>query len=318
MAHELNEHNGMTSFASTKPAWHGLGQIVEKAMTSEEAIKLANLDYEVCKTPVMAVTDSLAGIKLLEGRFVTYRSDNNELFNVVGSRYEIVQNRDAFGFFDSIIGEKIAMFETARALRKGEKIFITAKMPEFIRIEGTDDLTEVYVLLTSSHDGSGAITAAITPVRVVCANTLNAALSQVVSKVHIKHTKNASEKLQTAHKLIGISHAFISEISDCFNYLAVKPITDDKVKELLKELFRSEQADSKWMEKIRQDAFGTYMNGVGQEKIVGSAWGFYNGVTNYLDHSKRYKNADAKFESIINGSSKLIADRALSLVVANY
>jgi len=182
MAHNINEVNGKHSFFSVKEkAWHGLGQIVDRYPTSAEAIKYAGLDYEVIKSPLFTYgRDETIGDngEIVEGNqmpvpnhFATVRTDNHAVLGVVGRDYEIVQNINAFEFFDTIVGGGGGiLYETAGALGKGERIFITAKLPGYIRV-GKQDMIEQYLLLTISHDGFGSITAAFTPVRVVCQNS---------------------------------------------------------------------------------------------------------------------------------------------------
>ena len=176
MAHQINynETKGTHSFAShSEKAWHGLGQVVDKAMTSEEAITLANLDYDVEKAPIYA---GIGGEDLSYSEFkdkvATYRTDTKEVLGLVGRKYEIVQNRDAFGFFDAIIDSGEAIFETAGVLGKGERIFVTAKLPNDILVNG--EPCEKYIILTNSHNGSSSIIAGFTTIRVVCNNTLQA------------------------------------------------------------------------------------------------------------------------------------------------
>lgn len=321
MAHNLNENNGRTSFASTQKAWHGLGQIVEKAMTSEEAIQLAGLNYEVIKTPALAtiyseVAQSNLTVEIPE-KFANYRKDTGDILGVVGSRYEIVQNKDAFVFFDAIVGQGQAIFETAGALGRGERIFITAKMPNYIRIAGTDDITEVYVILTSSHDGSGSVIAAITPVRIVCQNTLRAALKNTINKVAIRHTKNAERNLAQAHKLLGISNDYIAKMNQAFNSLSLKRVSDMQAEALVEHLFKSEKDESTRIKNIRQDVLKSYYEGVGQNQILGTAWGLFNGITHYVSHEKEYKNADVKFENLLmDGAASKITNEALELLIA--
>jgi phage/plasmid-like protein (TIGR03299 family) len=321
MAHNLEiDRNGKASFASTLKAWHGLGQIVEGAMTSDEAIKLANLDYTVVTQPLFAGELNLP----VADHFATVRTDNNTVLGVVGNRYKVVQNVDAFTFFDEIVGGKHAMFETAGVLGQGERIFISAKMPDVIRIAGTDDISEVYVLLTSSHDGSGSIIAAVTPVRVVCQNTLNAALKNTVSRVAIRHTSNAKSKLEEAHKLLGISHKYISEVNEMFNSLAKKSITDAQVKELVNSLWVSKKEvaseedakESTRIANIKEAVMASYFSGVGQNQIIGTAWGAYNGITHYLDHIQTYKSGDKRLDSLMNGTSADVQNAAFTKLIA--
>jgi phage/plasmid-like protein (TIGR03299 family) len=161
MAHNINynEQAEKHSFFSVKEkAWHNLGQIIEDYPTSAEAIRHADLDYEVEKRKLF--TPALEGTTIeVPNYFSTIRTDNHTVLGVVGKDYQIVQNRDAFSFFDSIVGGDGILYETAGALGNGERIFITAKLPGYIRV-GKDDLIEKYLFLTTSHDGSGSITAA--------------------------------------------------------------------------------------------------------------------------------------------------------------
>ena len=181
---------------------------MEDYPTSEEAIKFAGLDYEVVKSPLFTKGSSLIetedGVKLgsseleVSDYFANIRTDNNAVLGVVGKDYHIVQNCEAFSFFDSIVGSnKGILYETAGALGKGERIFITAKLPDYIRVGNGDDITEKYIFLTTSHDGSGSITAAFTPVRIVCQNTLNASLRNMTNVVRIKHTSGAKQRIET-------------------------------------------------------------------------------------------------------------------------
>lgn len=325
MAHNLEMKDGKASFASTKNAWHDLGVIVDKAMTSEQAIKLANLDYTVIKKPLFSEFENAEGGKvIMPDYFGTYRSDNNAPLGVVGNRYTIVQNVEAFTFFDSIVEKGMAIFETAGVLGRGERIFVSAKMPDTIRIAGTDDITEVFVLLTSSHDGSGSIIAAVTPVRVVCQNTLNAALKNTVARVCIRHTKSAEEKLKEASKLLGISQKYVAEVNQAFNHLATKKVSDEVAKALIEQLWQTQKIDSTLPEKkdstrilnIRNGVWESYQTGVGQAATLGTAWGVYNGITHYLAHNQSYKSGDARFDSLMDGASSRKAQEAFDLLIS--
>jgi phage/plasmid-like protein (TIGR03299 family) len=183
MAHNIyfNEQTGKHSFFSTQKAWHGLGQIVTDYPTSAEALQFAGLDFTVEKRPIFTYDTANntiggeAGIKIPEievpGYYATMRTDTDQVLGLVGRDYKIVQNTDAFTFFDSIVGGDGVLYESAGALTStGARIFITAKLPGYIKV-GSDDLIDKYIFLTTSHDGSGSITAAFTPVRIVCANS---------------------------------------------------------------------------------------------------------------------------------------------------
>lgn len=173
MAHNINfnEQTGKHSFFSVKEkAWHGLGQIVEDYPTSKEALQFAGLDFDVCKRPNIHRLDD--GNEIIStSSFYTYRPDTGTVLgDRLGKDYEVVQNADAFSFFDAIVEGDGIQYETAGALGKGEKIFITAKLPGYIKV-GNADMIEKYLFLTTSHDGFGSIMAAFTPTRIVCNNS---------------------------------------------------------------------------------------------------------------------------------------------------
>src|SRR6266542_4669351 len=210
MSHNLNynEQTNQHSFISVKEkAWHGLGKIVEQYPTSAEAIKFAGLDYTVEKRKLFTgdsedissnpETDIIIPEIEVPNYYATIRTDTDQVLGVVGKDYEIVQNKDAFTFFDAIVGGEGIRYETAGAL--GERIFITAKLPDYIKV-GSDDLIEKYLFLTTSHDGFGSITATFTLIRIVCNNTLNAAYRNCSYATKIRHTQNAKELLIIGQK----------------------------------------------------------------------------------------------------------------------
>jgi phage/plasmid-like protein (TIGR03299 family) len=215
--------------------------VVEGYPNRKEALQFAGLDFEVCKMPNIHRTADGTEI-VSKTSFFTYRADNNDILgDRVGADYQVVQNVDAFSFFDSIVGGDLPtgqaggiMYETAGALGKGERIFITAKLPDYIRV-GSDDVIEKYLFLTTSHDGSGSITAAFTPVRVVCQNTLNAALGNCSNVVKIRHTASAQDRLKEAHKVMGIANRLTDELDAIFNLWSKVRITDKEVMQLVRQ-----------------------------------------------------------------------------------
>src|SRR4051794_3662591 len=214
MAHNINRNmnTGKDAFFSVKEkAWHGLGKIVENYPTSEEAIAFAGLDYQVEKQSIFTADAQI------KDYFATVRTDTKQVLGVVGSKYEVVQNKTAFTFFDSLVNDGNGIrYETAGALGNGERIFITAKMPDIIKVGRRDEIEE-HIFLTTSHDGSGSIMAAFTPVRIVCNNTLNMALKDHSNAVYIKHTANAENKLKEAARIIALSQNMHDILEPMFN-----------------------------------------------------------------------------------------------------
>ena len=172
MSHNLNVTNNKTSmmYIGESP-WHKLGTKLDKPATAFEAIQAAQLDFMVVKFPIKTVRHELP----VENHFATVRTDTLQTLGVVGSRYEPIQNKDAFDAFDTLVGEGEAIYHTAGALGKGERIWLLAKLPDYIRVN-LNDIVEKYLLLVNSHDGSGSVKVKLTPIRVVCENTLSMAL----------------------------------------------------------------------------------------------------------------------------------------------
>jgi len=342
MAHKIhfNEQTGKDSFFSVKEkAWHGLGQIVDRYPTSKEAIMFAGLDYTVEKRSLFTYdnenvsknkeTETLLPKVPVPGYFATMRTDTDTVLGVVGKDYKVIQNVDAFSFFDSIVGSSDGiLYETAGALGKGERIFITAKLPGYIRI-GKEDLIEQYLFLTTSHNGYGSITAAFTPIRIVCNNTLNAALKNCSNSIKIRHTGNAKEKLQEAHKVMGIANNLSVQLEQLFNHWTTVRITDAELKRLIqlamvpnKEVWQNVQKGhiddlSKGYLNICDQVYDYALGSAEQqqETTQGTVFGAYNAVTGYFQNRRDYKNGELKFKSIMDGTAKLRGQAAFDLCV---
>lgn len=346
MAHNLNfnERTGRYSFFSVQEkAWHGLGQIVTEYPTSAEAIKHAGLDYEVIKSPLYTnasnIIDPTDSLEIRDNEvnvpnyFATIRTDNNAVLGVVGKEYHIVQNSEAFSFFDAIVGGTDGiLYETAGALGNGERIFITAKLPDYIRVGNGDDVTEKYIFLTTSHDGSGSITAAFTPVRIVCQNTLNASLRNMSNVVRIRHTSGAKQRLENAHKVMGLANEFSNQLEDIFNNWAKVKVADNEVKKMIqfalcpnKETLQHLKAGnddeiSTVFKNTVEDAFAYAMTSDSQQMNTtkGTLFGAYNAVTGYYQNVRSYKDSEAKLQSIILGGTAQLRSQQAFEICTNF
>ncbi|MGF7036888.1 DUF932 domain-containing protein [Mucilaginibacter lappiensis] len=340
MAHNLNfnaDNNEYAFFSVKQRAWHGLGKIVEQYPTSAEAIKYAGLDYTVEKRPLFTFdtenhtgdpdSDILIPEIEVPNYFANVRTDTEKVLGVVGKDYQIVQNIDAFEFFDAIVGGGDGiLYETAGALGNGERIFITAKLPGYIRV-GKDDFIEKYLFLTTSHDGFGSITAAFTPIRIVCNNTLNAAMRNHTDAIKIRHTASANDRLKQAHKLMGISNNLADELKDVFNHWSKVRITDAEVKKLIQvAMVPNKEVLNNLMAGKNDELSTTYTNIVDKvyeyamssptqqmETTAGTLFGAYSSVTGYFQNVRNYKDGEAKFKSIIEGTAKQRAQTAFDL-----
>lgn len=334
MAHNIhyNEQTGQHSFFSVKEKpWHGLGKIVSDYPNSAEALRFAGLDYEVVKQDMYTTTFNENGQamdhhKRIKTHLATLRTDTGEVLGVVGKDYEIIQNRDAFSFFDAIVGGEGIQYETAGALGKGERIFITAKLPSYIKV-GKDDLIEQYLFLTTSHDGYGSITAAFTPTRIVCNNTLNAALRNQSNAIKIRHTANAKDRLAQAHRLMGISNQLGAQLEDLFNRWTKIKVSDPELlrlirlalapnKEVLNNISHGEWEElSTNFNNTCQAVFEYAMMADSQQldTAKGSLFGAYNAVTGYFQNVRHYKTDEVKLKSLLfGGAAQIKGQRAFN------
>lgn len=323
MAHNLSiipsgEMAGKTAFMTVqKPAWHQLGQVVDKPQTVEEALHQAGLNFTVKKTPVLYSTN---GEPLLyDEKYVTYREDTHQALGTVGKKYEVFQNSEALSFFDSIVGEREAVIQTAGALGKGEKVFLSAQMPEHIHVPGDTETLKNYILLFNSHDGSGSITAAIVPIRPVCENTVMAALRHSSNLVKIKHTTGSRDKVREAGKLLGVYDKLRVELESAFDRMVNTRVSEEQVEKLIKQLFPStkevgDQEASKRAENIRSQV-KAYMMGEtgGQQTHPGTAYQFYNGITGYFQNVKNYRSTQGKLVSSLLGEDAKVMSQAFKL-----
>lgn len=333
-----NEQTQKHSFFSVKEkAWHGLGQTITEYPTSAEALKFAGLGYTVDKRPLFTYdTENQNGdpdediiIPKVEvpGFFATVRSDTEAVLGVVGKDYEVVQNVDAFSFFDSIVGgENGILYETAGALGNGERLFITAKLPDYIRV-GRNDCIEKYLFLTTSHDGTGSIQIAFTPVRIVCQNTLNAALRNQINGIKIRHTASAADKLKEAYKMLGITNQLTTELEAIYNRWSRVRISDPELKRLIQVAMAPNKETLENLKIGKEDALsGNFTNIVSsvfdyamtsptqqEETTKGTLFGAYNAVTGYFQNVRNFKDSESKFKSIMYGTGLQKSQMAFDL-----
>lgn len=311
MAHNINS----LFYYGAKP-WHKLGTEVKEAQTSAGAIEAAGLNWQVQKHQLQRAD----GVQV--DAFATVRSDTLENLGVVGDVYRPLQNREAFSFFDAIVGEKAAIYHTAGALGKGETVWILAKLPGYIRVVG-DDVSEKYLLLTNRHDGSGAVQVRFTPIRVVCQNTLNVALGGTERAFKARHTGNLGLRVKSVQDYLGIVDAKAALFEQAAQRLATVQLTQEAWKNylgksgLLPEVKEGERPSSRAYQ-IIEDASRLFERGQGQDLpgARGTAWGAFNAVVEYVDYVRSTRN-DKRAESLLFGSGAQVKqaawDNALAL-----
>ena len=205
--------------------WHGQGIRVEEAPTSEDAIRLAGLDWEVNQQPIY-----LEDGTQIKGNYANVRSSDGMPLGIVGDRYKIVQNTDAFAFTDALLGEGVR-YETAGSLRDGKTIWLLARMPEQIEILG--DKVDPYMVFTNTHDGSGAVRVCMTPIRVVCNNTLNAAMRGAKRVWSARHTGSVTNKLDDARETLQFATQYLEATKQTFEELHKVKLNEDSLNNII-------------------------------------------------------------------------------------
>ena len=290
MAHGLMEYDWMLS-VKQRP-WHGIGTVVEDAPTSDEAIKIAKLDWKIEQVPVMA-----NGVEI-PNYFANVRSDTNQALGVVRGRYKVVQNTEAFDFVDGIIENKDVecRYETAGSLFNGRKIFLLVKLPNK---ELLGDDVENYLFFTNSHDGSSALTAGITNVRVVCNNTLQMALKGAQRTWTCRHTDSIFAKNAQAQEALGLAVTYIDKMQETAWELASKKINEEA---FFRKLF--EKNPTNLCEKNKEQAIERmhliYTQKDDLQNFRGSAWGMYNAVADFVSNTTPFRNTATYKENKMN------------------
>lgn len=215
-------------FYVRKTPWHGLGTNVEEALSSEEALAAAGLDWNVVQKKIYT-----EDWNCVEGFYANVRDSDNRVLGVVTNRYRIVQNREAFAFTDELLGKGVR-YETAGSLREGRKTWILARLPKQYRL--ADDRVMPYLVFCNSHDGSGSIKAAMTPVRVVCNNTLNLALRRADRIWTASHTGDMEGKLEDAKRTLFMAEHYMEELAKETEKLCKRKISSAEAEEYIRTL----------------------------------------------------------------------------------
>lgn len=302
MAHEIDTTAGRAAvFTAGEQPWHRLGVNVAEAQTSAEAIRLAGLDWEVLPRPLFA-GNADGTYSPVPDRVANVRSDTGAVLGVVSTGYRVFQNRQAFDFMDAIVGDKLAVFETAGGLKGGRRVWMLARLPKTIRV-AKSDAVEPYVLLTNGHDGSAALRMIPTTVRVVCQNTLNLATSRASSTegLTVFHFENLEARVEDARRKLGVITDRLDAFAGEARRLAKRQVTTEELRAYFEELLPDVTDDNKakllaaWnanFEADRQTLPG----------IRGSAWAAFNAVSEWADHQKWVtgKTAEAKTDNRLN------------------
>jgi len=296
MAHELETQNGVASFASFRePAWHGLGTVFTEEKTTAEMLAAANLNNWNVRLEELDIPNYLTSDKSYSYVVRTNPTDNTQtdVLGIVGERYHVLQNEDLFSFGDNIL-DGGGRWETAGSIKGGRVVFgsLALQRETVLDPNGVADKVKTYLLINTSHDGSIAIQASITPVRVVCANTLNLALggkkkkNGVKQSFKIRHTQTANGKVQIARETLGLANAYMDEFDIMAKAMIEKQVNAQQFNDIILAAYPKPDKDAKgafkkWENKVGviNDIYTGEFNGM----IAGNAWGAFNALTERLD-----------------------------------
>ena len=301
-----------TMFYTRVAPWHGLGTCVENAPGSQEALKVAGLDWKVVQKPIFTEEGQLVG-----GFKANIRDRDNQILGVVTDRYKVVQNEEAFAFTDQLLGEGVT-YETAGSLQGGRRTWILAKLPQRYIISG-DEITP-YLVFMNPHDGTGAIKAAMTPIRVVCQNTLNLALSNAKRSWSANHVGNINGKLDDARYTLLYADKYMAELGRSIDRLNQIRLSDQKVYEYINALFpladNATEQQKKNLLRMKEDVKARYFEAPDLKHIGKNGYRFVNAVSDFATHSKPLRERSTYRENLFSRTieGNPMIDRAYSLL----
>lgn len=300
-------------YTRTKP-WHGLGTQVQEAPNSSEALIAAGLDWKVIQKNVQT-----ADGQYVPGFKANVRETDNQVLGIVTDRYKVVQNEDAFAFTDALLGEGVT-YETAGSLQNGRRAWILAKLPQRYIISG-DEITP-YLVFMNSHDGTGAIKAAMTPVRVVCQNTLNLALATAKRSWSANHVGDIRGKLEDAKDTLLYADLYMSELGRAIDKLNRQKMTDKQVEAAINILLPTAAGATEQQKKnvirMKEEVRARYYDAPDLQRMDKNAYRFINAVSDFATHAKplreRANYKESLFAKTVDGNAMI--DKAYQMVKA--
>ena len=306
--------NVESMFYTREKPWHGLGTKVDEAPTSKEALELAGLNWKVLQKPIYTSSGTL-----IEGYKANVRNTDQNVLGIVTDRYKVVQNDEAFKFTDDLLGAGVR-YETAGSLQDGKRIWLLAKLPHEYIIGG--EQISPYLVFTNTHDGSGAIKVAVTPVRIVCSNTLNLALSTAKRSWSTIHTGDISGKMDEAKETLQLANKYMNCLGKEFNHLQQKKISERKVMEFIEELLPEPENASfqqkRNVSRLREDMKRRYFDAPDLKDLGNTAYRFVNAVSDFATHARPIRETkdyqQNMFMKTVDGNP--LIDKAYQMVCA--
>lgn len=313
MSHEVEQ-----MFSVKETPWHKLGRIVASAPDAAAAIKLAGLDWRVKMMPLQTIEGGLP-----VNRRAIVRETDNRIYGTVGMKYKPLQNQEAFDWFNPFLESKECSLETAGSLKQGEKIWILAKLNRDPMKIVKDDYVNKFLLLSNGHNGIMTASAGLTPIRVVCANTLRAAMTDSTSNkiLRVSHFGNLHKNLEKVRDIINVANGEFEATAEQYRYLAGLKVTGKNVEQYVKVVFFSNKEQTERLKSRMTEMTNTitdlFENGMGNKAlgVRGTAWALYNGVTQYLSHEAG-KSQDGRLDSLWFGQGSRTNQKAFEMAMA--
>ena len=301
-----------TMYSTREKPWHGLGVVVKEAPTSEEALRLAGLDWNVVQEPIYTPFR-----EKIEGFKANVRDTDRKVLGVVSDRYKVVQNVEAFSFTDELLGHGVR-YETAGSLSGGRRVWLLARLPREYIIAG--ERISPYLVFSNTHDGSGSVKVAVTPVRVVCNTTLNLALETAQRSFSMVHTGNISDKITEARDTLFKAESYMDRLGAEFEQLHQQKVTDAEVQKYIELLIPMESNATRTQEKnvnrLREDLAMRYYDAPDLQKVGKNAYRFINAVSDFATHAEPLRRtanySENLFSRTVDGNP--LIDRAYQLV----
>ena len=306
--------DAQSMFCTREKPWHGLGTRVEEAPVSADALRLAGLDWQVVQQPIY--TDRLEPIP---GYKANIRDSDRRVLGVVTDRYRIIQNQEAFAFTDALLGHGVR-YETAGVLQGGRKVWLLARLPQEYIMGG--ERISSYLVFSNTHDGSGSVKVALTPVRVVCSNTLNLALKSAARSWSMIHTGNIADKLDEAGDTLFRAEQYMDGLGKEFERLRQQKVTDKQVKEFIGQLLPVDEdatpIQRRNIIRLREDMEHRYYDAPDLQDVGNNAYRFANAVSDFAPHARPLRRTanynENLFMRTVEGNP--LIDRAYQLVNA--
>lgn len=317
----MSNYDNKQFYMAERQSFHGTATtIVDQPQSAAEAIRLAGLDWTVDRYDI---TTNVGGVDVeIPGKKALVRSDTGDVLSVMSDTYEVVQNAQAFGFVDDILGGPDLRFTSGGSLNGGKRVWLGATIDREIYIGGDkDEEISPYIMFCNSHDGTMAVSAWITPIRLACWNALTWSMKSASRSWKARHTKNVTGKYMDARQMLGIASRYFDDLEEIGNVLINTKVSDWRLNKMVEDLLpmpggkrvdEVEEGRAKTLTLNRRDAIRECLQADDLANVKNTAWGFVQAVADWDDHYRTAKNADVRTDRTLFGTAT-VKERSLTI-----